>query len=610
MGGGSVYEACSPPWMMGAGLMVEYTTSEVILEYLVREGVSYAFGVPGHGCTAFVDAFYDRRDEITPIMVRHEQAAAHAADGYYRASGRLAMCFTSIGPGATNLVTGLATALVDSSALLAVCGCEPQRDVERGVLQAIYRHYESDFKNIMRFAVKRVWSIQKAERTPEIIVRACKEATTGRPGPVLIEFPIDLQHKAIDIPGVPSPEEHKPKGRILGDPVMVKEASKLLASAERPAILVGGGVILSGASEELMRLAEMLGAPVLATMMGKGAFPEDHPLFAGYAGWSGTGPGNEVARSCDVLLAVGTRFADLTCSCYEPGVTFNIPPTKLIHVDLDPLEIGKNYPTEIGIVGDAKATLAMLIEALAGLLGKRSLGDSPWIRRVKAAKERWEAELEPIRSSGRSPPTVPRLLKELREFLGRDAIVLGEAGWAQIFLFQQFPVYMPRTHISSGGFSTMGFAVPAAIGAKLAQPDRQVVACPGDGGFLMTLHEVATAVQYEIPIVIVVVNNLGWACIRDLQWIQCGEGRDIATMFKHPRGDSVYDVDFAAFAESFKAHGSTVRSPEEIKPALKEAFNSGKPSVINVYVDPGVTPPLPGKWTLPTPEYLTRKLKR
>ncbi|MEM2122337.1 MAG: thiamine pyrophosphate-dependent enzyme [Candidatus Bathyarchaeia archaeon] len=252
----------------------------------------------------------------------------------------------------------------------------------------------------------------------------------------------------------------------------------------------------------------------------------------------------------------------------------------------------------------------MLMEALTSLIGKKGYEDSLWIQRMRMAKERWEAELEPMRSSGKAPPTVPRLLKELREFLDRDAIVLGEAGWAQIFLFQQFPVYTPRSHISSWGFSTMGFAVPAAIGAKLAQPERQVVACPGDGGFLMTIHEMATAVQYEIPIVVVVVNNLGWACIRDLQWIQCGEGRDIATMFKYHGEDGVYDVDFAAFAESFKAHGSNVRKPEEIKPALREAFNSGKPSVINVYVDPEVTPPLPGKWMLPTPEYLTRKLKR
>jgi len=589
--------------------LVEYTISEIIVDYLIAEGVEYAFGVPGHGCTAFTDVFCDRADKIKPIMVRHEQGAVHAADGYYRASGKPAICFTSIGPGATNLVTGLATAYVDSSAVIALCGCEPQRDVESGVLQAIYRSHESDFENIMRFTNKRVWTIHKPERTPDIIARAYKEAVTGRPGPVLIAMPFDIQSKAIDVPELLKPSKRRPLGRSVGDPELVKEAAKLLASAERPAILAGGGVILSGASEELARVAEILGASVMATMMGKGAIPEDHPLFAGYGGWSGTMPGNEVAKNCDVLFAVGARFADLSCSGYEKGVTYNIPPTKLIHLDIDQLEIGKNYPVEIGIVGDAKATLGLLIKDLEAIVGMRKYEDLPWVKRMWQLKKGWEESLEKARSSSKSPPTVPRLLKELRSILDRDAIVLGEAGWAQIFLFQQFPVYLPRTHLSSGGFSTMGFAVPASIGAKLAQPERQVVACPGDGGFLMTLHEVATAVQYNIATVTIIINNLGWVAIRDLQRIQCAKDRDIATMFNYEDGKP-YDIDFEAFAKSFKAYGATIRKPEEIAPTLKDALKSGVPAVINAYVDTEAVPPMPGKWELPKPEYLIRKLKR
>lgn len=589
--------------------MVEYTISEIIVDYLIVEGVEYAFGVPGHGCTAFTDVFCDRADKIKPIMVRHEQGAVHAADGYYRASGKPAICFTSIGPGATNLVTGLATAYVDSSAVIALCGCEPQRDVESGVLQAIYRSHESDFENIMRFANKRVWTIDKPERTPDIIARAYKEAVTGRPGPVLIAMPFDIQSKAIEVTVLPEPSSRRPVGRILGDPDLVKEAAKLLASAEKPAILAGGGVILSGASEELVRVAEILGSPVITTMMGKGAFPEDHPLFAGYGGWSGTIPGNELAKNCDVLLAVGARFADLSTSVYEKGVTYSIPPTKLIHLDIDQLEIGKNYPVEIGIVGDAKATLGLLIKDLESIVGMRKYQNLPWVKRMLRLKKDWEESLEKARSSSKSPPTVPRLLKELRSILDRDAIVLGEAGWAQIFLFQQFPVYLPRTHISSGGFSTMGFSVPAAIGGKLAQPERQVVACPGDGGFLMTLHEVATAVQYNIATVTIIINNLGWLCIRDLQWIQCAKGRDVATMFNYEDGKP-YDIDFEAFAKSFKAYGATIRKSEEIAPTVKDALKSGMPAVINAYVDPETVPPMPGKWELPKPEYLVRKLKR
>jgi acetolactate synthase-1/2/3 large subunit len=589
--------------------LVEYTVSEIIMDYLIGEGVEYGFGVPGHGCTAFTDAFYERAEEIKPIMVRHEQGAAHAADGYFRASGKLAVCFTSIGPGALNLVTGLVTAYVDSSAMIALCGCEPERDVESGVLQAIYRSHESDFENIMRFANKRVWTIHKPERTPDIIARAYKEAVTGRPGPVLIAMPFDVQSKAVDVSDTPKAGGRRPMGRTAGDPELVKEAAKLLASAERPAILAGGGVILSGACDELVGLGELLGAPVITTMMGKGAIPEDHPLFAGYGGWSGTTPGNEVAKNCDVLLAVGVRFADLTCSCYEKGVTYSIPPTKLIHIDVDPLEIGKNYPVELGIVGDAKATLRLLIKDLEFIVERKKYEELPWVKRILGLKKKWEDSLEEARSSAKAPPTVPRLLKELRTILDRDAIVVGEAGWAQIFLFQQFPVYLPRTHLSSGGFSTMGFALPASIGAKLACPERQVVACPGDGGFLMTLHELATAVQYNIPTVTIVINNLGWLCIRDLQWIQCGKDRDIATMFKFEDGKP-YDVDFEAFAKSFKAYGATVKKPEEIAPTLRDALKSNSPAVINVYVDPETVPPMPGKWVLPRPEYLVRKLRR
>jgi len=584
---------------------------------MIKEGIEYVFGIPGHGCTGFVDSFFDRYDKIKPIMIRHEQAAAHAADAYFRVTGKPGVCFTSLGPGATNLLTGLATAMVDSSAVVAICGAPPTADYEKGVLQGLYRHRQADFSNIMRLSAKRVWTIERPDRAADIIARAFKEAVSGRPGPVLIELPIDMQPEVVNIDGVPEPLNRRPVGRPRGDAQQVKKAAELLKSSQRPLILAGGGVILSEASEELIKLAEDTNIPVITTMMGKGVIPEDSPLFAGYAGWSGTVPGNEMAKNCDVLLAVGTRFADLSCSCYKPGVTYNIPPTKVIQIDIDPLEIGKNYPVEVGIIGDVKATLTDLIKEYesAKITGRRK----GWLGKLSELKEAWETEISPDRNSDKSPVTMARFLKELREYLDRDAIVFGEAGWAQIFLFQQFPVYMPRTHISSGGFSTMGFAVPGAIGAKLAHPNRQVVACPGDGGFLMTMQEIATAVQYNIPIVVCILNNLGWLCIRDLQNIQCTppdkqEDRSVATMFVYDdtRGvaeSGAYDIDFEGFAKSFGAFGATVRKPEEIKPTLEAAFASNKPAVINVYVDESA-PPLPGWWALPTPAYLERELER
>ncbi|MBM4086589.1 MAG: thiamine pyrophosphate-binding protein, partial [Planctomycetes bacterium] len=258
--------------------MPEYTSSEIIAEYLIKEGVQHVFGVTGHGCTAFVDAFFDRHDKIKPIMVRHEQSAAHMADAYFRVTGRPGVCHTSLGPGATNLLTGLATAMVDSSAVVALCGAPPTRDVERGVLQSMYRHREEDFANIMRLSTKRVWNVARADRTPEVIARAFKEAVTGRPGPVLVELPIDVQTEAVDIPGVPEPRQHRPSGRIRGDAKAIERAAELLAHAKQPLILAGGGVIQSGATAELVRLSEILAAPVITTMMGKGAFPENNPL--------------------------------------------------------------------------------------------------------------------------------------------------------------------------------------------------------------------------------------------------------------------------------------------------------------------------------------------
>lgn len=587
------------------------------VEYMMKEGIRHVFGIPGHGCTGFVDSFFDRYDQITPIMMRHEQAAAHAADAYFRVTGKPGVCFTSLGPGATNLLTGLATAMVDSSAVVAICGAPPTADYEKGVLQGLYRHRQADFSNIMRLGVKRVRTIERLDRTADTIARAFKEAVSGRPGPVLIELPIDIQPEVVNIDGIPEPLCRRPTGRPRGDAQQVKRAVELLKSAQRPLILAGGGVILSEASGELFKLAEYTNTPVITTMMGKGVIPEDSPLFAGYAGWSGTVPGNEMAKKCDVLLALGTRFADPSCSCYKPGVTYTIPPTKVIQIDIDPLEIGKNYPVEVGIIGDIKATLMDLIEECqsAKVTGTRG----GWLEKLCELKKAWEAKIDPDRDANKSPVTMGRFFKELREYLDRDTIILGEAGWAQIYLFQQFPVYIPRTHISSGGFSTMGFSLPGAIGAKLAHPDRQVVACPGDGGFLMTMQEMATAVQYNIPIVVCILNNLGWLCIRDLQNIQCTpsdkqEDRSVATMFVYgdTRGSAKsepYDIDFEGFAKSFGAFGATVRNPEEIKPTLEAAFASSKPAVINVYVDESV-PSLPGWWALPTPAYLERELQR
>lgn len=590
--------------------MPEYTGGEIIAEYLIREGVPYAVGIPGHGNLALVDAFKDREDSIKIIQVRHEQSAVHLADGYYRASGRPLFCFTSIGPGAYNTVVGLATAFVDSSAVVVASGETHTYMFGRGVLQENERKYWADTLSVMRPITKRVWRVTRVDQLPFVIQQAFRISTTGRPGPVHIFLPMDIQADSADVE-IPEPSKHRPAGRISGDPALVRKAAELLAAAERPVILAGGGVITSDASKELVELAEYLGAAVITTMMGKGAIPEDHSLCAFYAGSKGSSCGNKLARSADVLLAVGCRFADETASSYRQGVSFSIPPTKLIHVDIDPNEIGKNYPIEVGIVGDAKAVLQQIIGVLRRIAEKRKYENLPYYRRIQELKKEWQSILEPLQRSEEVPMITSRFLYELRKALKRDAIVVGAAGHAQAQVFQEFPVYEPRTHISSGGMSTMGWAIPAALGVKLAKPDRQVVAVCGDGDFQMTCQELATAVQYEIPVVFCVLNNYGWLSIRDLQLDVYGAERGFATEFRRKTAGEKYSPDFVKLAEAFGCNGERVERPEEVVPAVRKSLRlTDQPTVIEVPVQdeyPGSKGVSTGWWDVPIPSYLRRK---
>jgi len=587
----------------------KYTGGEIVAEYLIKEGVPYIVGIPGHGIIPFLDPFKDRRDKIGVIQVRHEQSAIHLADGYYRASGKPLLCFTSIGPGAYNTIVGLATAYVDSSAVITISGETHTYMFGRGVLQEVERKHWADTFSVMRPVTKRVWRVTRIKQVPFVIHQAFRIATTGRPGPVHIFMPMDVQADSAKVE-IPIPTEHKPMGRISGDIEKVRKAAELLARAERPVILAGGGVILSEASPELIELAEFLGAAVITTMMGKGAIPEDHPLCAFYAGSKGSSCGNALAREADVLLAVGCRFADLSTSSYRHGVSYAIPPTKLIHVDIDPAEIGKNYPTEVGIVGDAKTVLRQLIEALKMMISKRKYKETPYFKTIQKMKKEWKRILEPLRKSDKVPMTISRFLVELRKALKRDAIVVGSAGHAQAQLFQEFPVYEPRTHLSSGGMSTMGWAVPASMGAKLAKPDRQVVSISGDGDFLMTCQELATAVQYGIATVHFVLNNYGWLSIRDLQIDVYGKERSYATEFRSDKTGKLYNPSFTKLAEAFGCHSEFVEKPEEVASALKCAFESGKPAVIEVpvqYEHPWSEGKTFGWWDVPIPAYLRKK---
>ena len=587
---------------------MKLTGSEIVTEMLVREGVPYVIGIPGHGNLALVDAFRRYQDRIQVIMPRHEQSAVHMADGYYRVKGEPLAVFTSIGAGASNTAIGLATAYVDSIPLLLLIGETHTYMRGVGVLQELERQYWSDMPRMLYPAVKRAWHIDSAVQLPRAMGQAFNAMRTGRPGPTLITLPMDVQADMVELPEAPEPRKRRPHDRPAGDPAALAQAADLLIQAQRPVIVAGGGVILSGAWDELRALAEHLGACVVTTMQGKSAFPEDHPLYAWHMGANGTTCGNYMTVHADVLLAVGVRFADKAASSYKPGASFNIPPTKLIHVDIDPAEIGKNYPVEVGIVGDAKAVLGGLLAAVRQRVPARAWRDAPYTREIAEQVAGWWRQNRDLRESDRAPVTMGRAIAEVRKVLPPDGIVFTSSGNIQAQVFQEMPFFKPRTYISAGGFSTMGWSFPAAMGAKLAAPQAPVVAMVGDGDFLMTIQELATAVQYHIPVVVVVLNNAGWQAIRDLQLAAYGEEAVYATMFEdHSQS---LTPDFATIARGFGAHAVRISRPDEVAPALREALEMGGPAVIDVMVDtqPGTSGGLaPGWWDVPVPGYFEQR---
>lgn len=581
------------------------TGGQIIAEYLVREKVPYLIGIPGHGIVGMVDAFIGKEEHIKVLQVRAEMSAVYMAYGYYQVAHKPLAVFTSIGPGALNTAIGLGTAYVDSVPVLLLTGDTHTYMFGKGVLQEIERRQDANNLKVLEPLVKRCWQVTAVRQLPTVLQRAFNLMLSGRRGPVLLALPMDVQADAADV-RLPEPAHHEPAGRTRGDQGAVERAVKLLAQAKRPVILAGGGVHASGAWQELRQLAERLDAVVLTTLQAKSSFPEDHPLSGWLAGSVGTAFGNHFARTADVLLAIGCRFADLTASSYRKGATFSIPPTRLIHIDVDPHEIGKNYPVEVGIVGDARAVLGQLVEAMAG---SSDLSKPAYRAELAQLRERWWASLANFRDPARVPVTMSCALQETRKFLDRSAIVTYSAGNPLSRILQEFPFYEPGTSITTGGFSTMGFTLPAAIGAKLAAPGRQVLGVAGDGDFLMTIGELATAVQYEVPVVMLVLNNGSFQSINDLQVGVFGPDRRIACEFTKQDGTAV-TCDFQKIAEGFGCHAVRVSRVEEVQPALRSAFAAGRPAVVEVLINkeyPFSGGPGTGWWDVPVPAYLKDK---
>lgn len=581
------------------------TGGEIVADHLEANGVPYVVGIPGHGNLALVDAFVGRTSPRF-LQVRHEQSAAHLADAYFRVARRPLAVMTSIGPGAVNTAVGIASAYVDSSSMLVFTGDVHTYMFGRGVLQEVDRKSWADLTSIFEPITKRLWQVSRVDQLPRILPQAYALATAGRPGPVLVSLPMDAQADAIEVePPTPvalprPPEPSEPSVRAVLD---------ALTGARRPIILAGGGVAQDPDGPRLVRaLAEELGIPVVATYPAKGILPETHPLYGWYPGSKGTDLGNTLCREADVILALGCRFADEAASSYVPGVTFSIPPTKLFHVDIDEYEIGKNYPVELGIVSDAAAFAARLLAAAA---------DGPARAEQRVAAERrvagllaaWDAKTAPGRTDRTTPLRISSLLDVLRGALPPETIVVTSAGHPQAQFLQEFPVVEPLGSVSSNGFSTMGFTIPGALGAKLAAPSRPVVGFAGDGDFLMTVQELATAAQYRIPVVLVVADNGAWQSIRDLQLSVYGEGRSIAAEFRDGNGEGIAP-DITAIARGFGVEAVRVEDEAGVGAAVSAALRRDGPTVIHVPVRrdfPASAGLTSGWWDVPIPASLTER---
>lgn len=574
------------------------TAAQVIAEGLKASGTPFAAGIPGHGVWAVTDAFADPATAPPLIQVTHEQTAAHMADACFRLTGKPGVALASIGPGAANLLMGMATAYADSSAMLAVTGSAKTTMRGHGVMQSLDRKYAPDFPRLAEPVTKASFDVIAPDMAASVLHRALNALSAGRPGPVSIDLPLDVQVSPTAIEAGAF-EERAPCGRPRPDGDALTRALSLMLEAERPCIVAGGGVLTAEASALLKSFADKVCAPVVFTWNGKGAIAEDHRLCAGPIGVGGSKAANAVAAEADVLLALGCRFSDWSSSSFRKGVTYAIPPTRLIHVDIDPAEIGRTYPVAIGLVADARKALEDLCagvspEQSAALQTRRAA----YVEAVAARKKTWAESLW-RRRRDHAPMSMLSVLAALRHALPREAVATVGSGHCQAAVRQGFAVYEPRTHITSGGYSTMGFAVPAAMASAIVAPERPVVAIVGDGDMLMSVHDLATCAMHQLPVICLVLNNQGFLSIRDGQDALFGR-QSIAEFRRKTGGDADrYSPDFAALARSFGLDfAERAETREDIARLVRNALAHGGPALIEAPItqDAAIAGAEPSGW--------------
>ncbi len=563
----------------------------LLTEYLESLGVEVIFGLCGHTNIAFLDAL--GKSNIRFISTRHEQVAAHATDGYARASGKTGVLLTHLGPGLTNAATGVANAALDSIPMVVISGDIPSHFYGRHPHQEMNLHQDADQYQVYRPFCKRVYRVDRVADLPRIMERAFHLARAGRPGPVLVDVPMDIF--SADLPVDAFRQVPAELTRPSLDEATAARIVSELADAKRPVLYAGGGVLSAAATAELAELAELLETPVAHSLMGKGTMHEAHPLLLGMTGFWGTPIANEKCRTADLILAIGTRLAEASSSSWDPRFTFSVPPTRLFHIDADNAEIGRNLPTELGVVADAKLALQALVAAAKKRL-RRGPAESRGSLREEIATsrkafaanwlEQWNSDQYPLRPE--------RILSEVRKAVPEDGFIVTDVGWNKNGVGQQFAITVPGTFITPSGLCTMGFGPSAALGVKVAQPKRASVALIGDGGFGSNPAVLATAVEAGLNVVFVVMDNAAFGTIAGLEAMHYA-GSSFGCIFE-AKGVP-YRVDYAAVARGYGVRGVMIESADQLGPALREALAADGPTVIQVPMENAPTP-TPGHWNI------------
>jgi len=573
--------------------------ADIIVDYLVAQKVPYVFGLCGHGNVGFLDSLYKRSDKIKTISVRHESAAGFMADAYFRISHKPVATITSCGPGSANLPVALAAAFMDSSAFLAITGNVPTSQFNREPFQETGKYFQGDFPSVVRPYVKRSYQPTRTDMVPLAVRQGFKEMVVGRPGPVHLDVPLNVFIEEDEVEVFDEVDyQITVNQRTSASNEAIDRIIELLKEAKRPLIVAGNGAVLSEASKEITELSDFLNIPVHTTPQGKGIVDERKPLSLGATGRNGTYPANQAGKHCDLLIAFGSSFDDRSTSAWLDGYTYDMTKTKLVHIDIDPHEIGKNYEVHLGIVADAKTVAAQILARAKEVFADQKPDYSEWLRQVAEWKKIWTDHVEEQFRKGGYPVHPARVVGEVRKALPENGILGVDVGVHHNWVVQYWQAYAPQKLLQSWGFASMGLATCGILGAKLASPDSPCVAIVGDGSFLMHGHILATAKEYGIPAVWVVWNNYAYGSIRDLQHGYFG-GRELITSFQIDKTGELYNPDFVAYAKAFGVNAEKVNEADELSAAVKRALELNEPYLIEVHVDRDIRPPGTGTWVLP-----------